>query len=64
VGYAITNSATTNNATTNNDTTNNATTNNATTNDATRVVQEVPDLTKKKKTFWKKMSLFLYIVSF
>jgi hypothetical protein len=31
--------------------------------DNTRVVPEVPDLTKKK-TFWKKMSLFLYIVSF
>jgi hypothetical protein len=31
----------------------------------TRVVPEVPDLTKKeKKTFWKKKSLFLYIVSF
>jgi hypothetical protein len=30
----------------------------------TRVVPEVPDLTKKKKHFGKKMSLFLYIVSF
>jgi hypothetical protein len=32
--------------------------------DYTRVVPEVPDLTKKKKHFGKKMSLFLYIVSF